>query len=117
MDPNSVNTASFTLTGPAPAATPVTASSVVVDGATGRIASFTPANPLSAGVTYTATLRGGASGVRDTALPANPMANDLRWTFSVGPSSGKCVAAPTLGAAAVYGDVAARPELTAIRAR
>jgi hypothetical protein len=112
MDPNSLNSASFTVTGPAPTSTPVGASSVVVDNATGRIATFTPANPLTAGVTYRATLKGGANGVKDTAIPANDMLADFSWLFTAGPSSGKCVAAPSLGAVSVFGDVGGTAGMT-----
>ena len=42
MDPQTVNASSFTVTGPAPSLTPVTAGQVVLDAATGTIATFTP---------------------------------------------------------------------------
>ena len=71
MDPATVTTATFTVVGPAPASTPVVAASVVLDAATGRIATFTPLNALTTGVTYTATIKGGAAGVKDQAIPAN----------------------------------------------
>src|SRR6202011_398747 len=71
MDPTTVTTATFTVTGPGPGFTPITASSVVLDAATGRIATFTPANPLTAGVTYTATIKSGASGAKDLPIPPN----------------------------------------------
>jgi hypothetical protein len=112
MNPDSLTTATFTVTGPAPASTPVGASSVVVDNATGLIATFTAANPLTAGVTYTANLKGGVNGVEDTAIPANDMLSDFRWTFTVGPSSGQCVAAPSLGSAAVFGDIGGTAGMT-----
>lgn len=65
MDPLTVNGTTFTVTGPAPALTSVQAASVVIDSATGRIATFTPLLPLTAGGTYTATIKGGANGVKD----------------------------------------------------
>ncbi|APV51986.1 hypothetical protein BWI17_21345 [Betaproteobacteria bacterium GR16-43] len=110
LDPASVNTTSFTVTGPAPASTPVTASSVALDFATGRIATFTPAAPLTTGVTYTATLRGGATGIRDLSIPPNGLVNNYVWTFTVG-STGNCgtTTPPTtppsipLGSAAAFG--------------
>jgi len=83
MDPLTITSSTFTVTGPAPALTPVTAGSVVLDAATGRIATFTPLAPLTAGVSYTATLKGGASGVKDLTVPANILANDFTWTFAV----------------------------------
>ncbi|HEY5579559.1 MAG TPA: Ig-like domain-containing protein, partial [Rhodoferax sp.] len=56
MDPSTINAINFVVTGPA--ATPVVATSVLLDGATGRIATFTPSVPLTNGVTYTATMKG-----------------------------------------------------------
>jgi hypothetical protein len=88
LDPSTITTGTFTLTGPA--TTPVTAASVVLDVATGRIATFTPQNALTTGVTYTATIKGGAAGVKDLAVPANVMASDFVWTFTVGPATGVC---------------------------
>jgi hypothetical protein len=112
MNPASLTTATFTVTGPAPTSTPVTASSVVVDNATGLIATFTPANPLTPGVTYTANLTGGANGVKDTAIPANTMVNNFSWTFTVGATGGQCLVAPTLGAASVFGDIGGTAGMT-----
>ena len=112
MNPNTLTTATFTVTGPPPTSTPVAASSVVVDNATGLIATFTPANPLTAGLTYTANLKGGVNGVTDTATPANDMLADFSWTFTVGASGGNCVAAPSLGSAAVFGDIGGTAGMT-----
>jgi hypothetical protein len=104
MDPSTVNTATFVVTGPAPALTPVVATSVVLDGATGHIATFTPMTALTAGVTYTATIKGGAGGVKDLAIPANVMTGDTVWNFTavncvvpVGP------APVALGSASTFG--------------
>ncbi len=83
MDPATVNTNTFTVTGPGPAFTPVIASSVVLDPATGRIATFMPGAALTVGVTYTATIKGGNSGVKDLAIPANTMLADFTWNFTV----------------------------------
>jgi len=60
----------------------VIATAVVLDAATGRIASFDPLNNLVPGVTYTATLKGGANGVKDLAVPANTMSSDYTWDFT-----------------------------------
>jgi hypothetical protein len=103
MDPATVHTATFTVTGPAPVLTPVTASSVALDAATGQIAIFTPQNALIAGVTYTAAVEGGANGVKDLANPANTMINSYTWSFTVGAATGKCLAPVPLGAAAPFG--------------
>lgn len=78
MDPATINSGVFTVTG----AAPVTAASVVLDADTGRIATFTPLAPLTAGVVYTATIKGGAAGAKDLAVPANTMASDASWTFT-----------------------------------
>jgi hypothetical protein len=104
MDSSSVTSANFTVTGPGPAFTPVVASSVVLDNATGRIATFTPTNALTVGVTYTALVRGGVNGVKDLAVPANTMAADYSWSFTVSAATGQCLQAPALGAAATFGD-------------
>ncbi len=108
MDPATVSTGTFTVTGPGPAFTPVTASSVILDVFSGRIATFTPMNPLTTGVTYTATIKGGAVGVKDLVVPANTMAADFIWIFTVGPATGACqpvVSQPTipLGSASSFG--------------
>ncbi len=104
MDPSSVNTSTFTLIGPAPALVPVVALSVVLDAASGRIATLTPLTPLVAGTLYTATIRGGAGGVRDLAVPANFMTADFTWTMS----AGSCLTPPgiapiALGTASSFG--------------
>ena len=108
MDPGTVNATTFTVTGPAPALTPVTAASVVLDAATGRIATFTPFSALTAGTTYTATIKSGANGVKDLAIPANVMAVDFSWTFTAGPATGTCAgpvgqAPAALGSASSFG--------------
>ncbi len=82
MDPLTITTATVTVTGPSPALTQVTASSVLIDGATGHIATFTPASALAAGV-YTATIKSGASGVKDLVVPGNTMLVDYTWNFTV----------------------------------
>ena len=101
--PASLNSSTFTLTEDNTAKSPVVAASVVIDNATGKLATFTPLNDLVAGVTYTATLKGGVTGVKDLVIPANTMANDFSWNFSVA----NCEATPLvlipLGSAASYG--------------
>ncbi len=108
INPATINAANFTVTGPAPASAPVTASSISLDAATGRIATFTPMVALTPGVTYTATIRGGSGGVRDLFVPGNALANDFIWTFTAGPATGVCAppVAPVpvpLGTAASFG--------------
>ncbi|MES2184072.1 MAG: ice-binding family protein [Pseudomonadota bacterium] len=102
IDPLSVNAGTFTVTGPGLVA--VTAASVVLDAATGRIVTFTPQAALSAGVTYTATLKGGATGIKDLAIPANTLPADVVWTFT----ASACALAPApaavaLGSASSFG--------------
>ncbi len=85
MDPNTINTATFIVTGPPPASAPIAAASVVLDDATGLIATFTPLADLTTGDTYTVTIKGGANGVKDMAIPANTMLNNYTWSFTVAP--------------------------------
>jgi hypothetical protein len=104
MDPTTVNATTFTVTGPSPTFTPVIATSVLVDVATGHIVTFTPASALIVGTTYTATIKSGTSGVKDLAIPANKMLADFVWTFTVV----NCTAPPPspLGSAAGFGIMA-----------
>jgi hypothetical protein len=102
MDPLTITSTTFTLTGPGIVAVP--AATVALDAPTGRIATFTPAAPLTNGVQYTATVRGGAAGVKDLAIPANEMLADLTWTFTAGPATGNCLQPVALGAAAPFGN-------------
>jgi len=103
MDPTTLTPTTFTVTGPAPASTPVTAASVALDPATGRIATFTPQSPLAAGVTYTATIEGGATGVKDLAVPANAMLSKFTWNFTVAAATPACLAPIPLRSAASFG--------------
>jgi hypothetical protein len=99
MDPATIDASRFIVTGPA--GVNVTPSSVVLDAATGRIATFMPLAPLVAGDTYTARLRGGATGVRDLAVPGNTMAANFTWDFT----AINCVLPPPvpLGPASTFG--------------
>ena len=103
MNPLTLNTATFTVTGPAPALTPVPAASVVLDITTGHIATFTPLRPLTNGGIYTATIKGGATGVMDLAIPGNALASDLTWNFTAGPAAANCLAPVALGSASLFG--------------
>jgi hypothetical protein len=101
MDPASINAANFTVTGPG--GVNVVPASVVLDAATGRIATFTPLAPLVAGA-QTARLRGGATGVKDLAVPGNTLASDFVWNFT----AISCAIVPPpvpfpLGAASTFG--------------
>jgi hypothetical protein len=103
VDATTVNSATFTVTGPAPESTPVVAASVVLDAATGTIATFTPHSPLVDGETYTATVVGGADGVKDLAIPANELLNDVKWEFTAGAATGRCLAPIALASVAAAG--------------
>jgi len=104
MDPSTINAATFTLTGPSPALTSVTAASVVLDTATGTVATFTPLSAMTSGGLYTATIIGGANGVKDLAVPADDMLSNFTWTFTVGPATGICLTAVSLGSSSPFGD-------------
>ena len=103
LDPTSVNTSTFLVTGPTPTSTPVTAASVSVDAATGHVATFQPATPLSTGVTYTATLKGGNAGIRDLAVPPDTLPGDVTWNFTVASAGPSCLSPVALGAASTFG--------------
>jgi ice-binding like protein/Big-like domain-containing protein len=99
LNPLTVNATNFTVVGPAPGLVAVTAATIGVDSATGRIATFTPAAALAANTSYSATLIGGATGIRDLAIPANTMAANSTWTFTTGAST--CVIPPAIPLASV----------------
>jgi hypothetical protein len=103
MDPTTLTPTTFVVTGPAPASTPVTAASVALDPATGRIATFSPQAALTAGGTYTATIEGGATGVKDLAVPANTMLSNFTWNFTVAAATPACLVPIPLRSAAPFG--------------
>lgn len=103
MDPARISSATIVLTGPPPANVPVVAASVVLDNASGRIATFTPQAALGQNQAYTVTVRSGATGVRDLANPANTMAADFSWSFTTGAATGACLAPVPLRSAAPFG--------------
>nr|MDQ2732049.1 Ig-like domain-containing protein [Armatimonadota bacterium] len=75
MDPTTITTATFTLTGPG--TTSVTG--FVTYAAIGNTATFTPAELLLSGTLYTATI---TTGVKD--LSGNALANNYVFTFTTG---------------------------------
>jgi hypothetical protein len=103
LNPLSVNSSNFTITEATVAKTPVIATAVVLDAATGRIASFDPLNDLVPGVTYTATLKSGANGVKDLAIPANTMTTDYSWDFTAVNCSNTPPVLIPLGSVATFG--------------
>ncbi|MGA8059886.1 MAG: Ig-like domain-containing protein [Candidatus Binataceae bacterium] len=88
MDPSTITTATFTVTGPG--TTPV-AGKVSYD-VPDQIATFTPASALAASTTFTATI---TTGAKD--LAGNALASDFVWTFTTGLTAGQ--APVNLGAA------------------
>ena len=92
MNPNTLNTATFTLTGPGG---PVVGT-VSLDS-TGMVATFTPMNPLAVKTLYTATITTGA-----TDAFGNHLALDFVWTFTT-PVACVTGTSGSLGAACGYG--------------
>ena len=103
LNPTTVNATTFTVTGPAPGLTPVVASTISVDAATGTIATFVPLAALAVNTTYTATLDSGATGITDLALPANQLLSDVTWSFTTTATPCLAPVAVPLSAAAPYG--------------
>jgi len=98
MDPATINASNFIVTGPG--SVNVAPASVVLDPATGRIATFTPLAPLVVGA-YSVRIRGGANGVKDLAVPGNTLATDATWGFT---AVNCAVVTPfPLGSAATFG--------------
>ena len=106
MDPLTIKTTTFSVTGPGPAFTPVSGTVSLDSASTGRLATFTPLNPLVNGNQYLVTILGGNNGVKDLAIPANGMANDKTWSFTAGPATGNCTAQINMGLAAPFADAA-----------
>lgn len=78
MDPATLNTSTFTLTGPG--TTPVSGTVNYVPGA--LTATFAPDADLAASTTFTATVTSGAQDLAGNALIAGPVPNP--WTFTTG---------------------------------
>jgi len=76
MDPLTITTSTFTLTGPGTTPVPGT----VAYSGTGNVATFTPTSNLANGTTFTLTV---TTGAKD--LAGNPLASDFTCTFSTGP--------------------------------
>jgi hypothetical protein len=91
MDPLTMTTANFSVTGPG--VTPVTGT--VAYDAVNKIATFTPASNLASATTFTATI---TTGAKD--LAGNALASNFVWTFSTAGSLGP--ATVQLGAATPY---------------
>lgn len=78
MDPSTITTGTFTLTGPG--VTPV--SGAVTYNLLSRVATFTPASPLAINATFTATVTTGARDLAGNALVSGAVPNP--WTFTTG---------------------------------
>ena len=96
MNPATINTTTFTLTGPG--TTPVTG---VVTYA-GSTATFTPSSPLALSTLYTATITTGAQD-----LAGDPLASNFVWTFTTSVTA--CQAPVPLGSACSFGILGATP--------
>ncbi len=114
LNPATVNATTFMVKGPG--AAPVVASSISLDAATGRIATFTPLAALTPGVAYIATLKGGSSGIADTATPPNSLQADYTFTFTAGANTPACLQAVISGGAGGAGGVAGPAQPTSILA-
>jgi hypothetical protein len=101
MNPSTINTTTFTLTGPGNASVAGTASYVV----SSYVATFTPTSPLALNTAYTATITTGAQDLSGDALAANYV-----WTFTT--SATACQATVPLGTACMFGILAATPAVT-----
>jgi hypothetical protein len=78
MNPSTINTTTFTLTGPGAATVP---GKVTYDAAS-KTASFTPSNTLAVSTLFTATITTGAKDAFGNALASN-----FVWTFTTGTST------------------------------
>lgn len=98
MKASTINSTTFTLTGPG--LTPVAGAVTYV--ASSNVATFTPTNPLSLDTLYTATITTGAQD-----LAGGPLAANYVWTFTT--STVACQAPVPLGTACSFGILAATP--------
>jgi hypothetical protein len=103
MNPATINTTTFTLTGPG--TTPV-AGAVTYD-APSHVATFTPTNPLALNTLYTATITTGAQD-----LFGVPLASDFVWTFTT--SVNPCASTVPLGTACSFGILGATPVVSSV---
>jgi Ice-binding-like/Bacterial Ig-like domain len=98
MQSSTINSATFTLTGPGLTAVPGTVTYV----ASSDVATFIPTNPLALDTLYIATITTGAEDIA-----GDPLASDYVWTFTT--SATACQAAVPLGTACMFGILAATP--------
>jgi hypothetical protein len=98
MKSSTINSTTFTLTGPGLTAVP----GAVTYVASSDVATFTPTNPLALNTLYTATITTGAQD-----LAGDPLLSDHVWTFTT--SATTCQATVPLGTACTFGILAATP--------
>jgi len=103
MKPSTINTTTFTLTGPGIA--PVAGAVTYV--ASSDVATFTPNSPLALNTLYTATITTGAQD-----LAGDPLASDYVWTFTTSVTA--CTATVPLGTACSFGILGATPVVSSI---
>ena len=96
MDPATINTGTFTVTGPG--TTPV--NGAVSYDATSNVATFTPESNLSPTVVYTATITNGAQDLEGKPLASGGLATNP-WSFTAG-SAAQSPIPVNLGSAASY---------------
>jgi Ice-binding-like/Bacterial Ig-like domain len=101
MNASTINTTTFTLTGPGNTSVGGTVSYVV----SSYVATFTPTAPLALNTLYTATITTGAQD-----LSGDPLAANYVWTFTT--SATACQATVPLGTACMFGILAATPAVT-----
>jgi hypothetical protein len=94
MNPATINSTTFTLTGPGVTAVGGTVSYDAASDA----ATFTPTNPLAVSTTYTATITTGAQDLAGGSLAANYV-----WTFTT--AAAACQAPVPLGTACAFGSL------------
>ncbi|HXM22397.1 MAG TPA: Ig-like domain-containing protein [Terriglobales bacterium] len=103
MKSSTINTTTFTLTGPG--LTPVAGAVTYV--ASSDVATFTPTSPLALNTLYTATITTGAHD-----LAGDPLASDYVWTFTT--SATACIPTVSLGTACSFGILGATPVVSSV---
>jgi hypothetical protein len=101
MKASTINTTTFTLTGPGNAAVAGTVTYV----ASSDVATFTPTNPLALNTLYTTTVTTGAQD-----LAGDPLASNYVWSFTT--ASVACQATVPMGTACSFGILAATPSVS-----
>jgi Ice-binding-like/Bacterial Ig-like domain len=101
MKVSTINTTTFTLTGPGTTPVAGTVSYVV----SSDVATFTPSSPLALNTLYTATITTGAQD-----LAGDPLASNYVWTFTT--SATACSSPVPLGSACSFGILGATPAVT-----